>query len=103
MKTAPINWTKTIQRWQRRRIFIWGTTAVAFLTAYFHRTVIGVVSDSLMRDFAIERATDLGLLASIYFWTYAVLQLPAGIMADVIGPRRVISLALLVSAAGSLL
>ena len=96
-------WAKKIAQWNRRRLVIWATTAVAFLTAYFHRTVIGVVSDSLMRDFAIERATDLGWLASIYFWTYAALQLPAGIMADVFGPRRVISLALLVSAAGSLL
>lgn len=56
-----------------------------------------------MRDFAIERATDLGLFVSIYFWTYAILQLPAGIMADFFGPRRGISLALFISAAGSLL
>ena len=65
--------------------------------------MIGVVADSLMRDFAIERATDLGILASIYFWTYAALQIPAGIFADVFGPRRVISLALLISGLGALL
>ena len=96
-------WAKKISQWNRRRILVWTTTAVAFLTAYFHRTVIGVVSDSLMRDFAIEHAADLGLLASIYFWTYAALQLPAGILADVVGPRRVVALAMLVAAVGSLL
>lgn len=96
-------WEQKIHLWQRRRLIIWTTTAFAFLAAYFHRTVIGVVADSLMRDFAIERATDLGILASIYFWTYALLQIPAGVMADLFGPRQVISLALLVSAIGTVL
>lgn len=95
--------SRSIALWQQRRFMIWSAAAVAFLTAYFHRTVIGVVADSLMREFAMERAADLGLLASIYFWTYAALQLPAGIMADVFGPRRVITLSLVLSAAGSLL
>ena len=84
-------------------MMIWTVTALAFLTAYFHRTVFGVVADSLMRDFSIGQATELGILSSIYFWTYATLQIPAGIMADVLGPRRVISLGLLVSAGGTLI
>ena len=97
------DWNAKLRLWQRQRLLIWSTIAIAFLTGYFHRTVIGVVADSLMRDFAIERATDLGILASIYFWTYAALQIPAGIFADVFGPRRVISLALLISGLGALL
>ncbi len=100
IKHVPIG-EQQRRHWQRRRILVWTVTALAFLTAYFHRTVIGVVADSLMRDFAMERATDLGILASIYFWTYAVLQIPAGVMADLFGPRRVISFALLLSAAGT--
>ena len=97
------DWNAKLRQWQRQRLLIWSAIAIAFLTGYFHRTVIGVVADSLMRDFAIERATDLGILASIYFWTYAALQIPAGIFADVFGPRRVISLALLISGLGALL
>ena len=97
------DWNAKLMQWQRQRLLIWSAIAIAFLTGYFHRTVIGVVADSLMRDFAIERATDLGILASIYFWTYAALQIPAGIFADVFGPRRVISLALLISGLGALL
>lgn len=98
-----VAWKQKLRIWHRQRLIIWTATAVAFLTAYFHRSVIGVVADSLMRDFAIEKATELGLLASIYFWTYAMLQIPAGLMADRFGPRRVISLALLVSTAGTIL
>ena len=99
----PRNWDNDLIRWKKQRVLIWATIAIAFLTGYFHRTVIGVVADRLMQDFAIERATDLGILASIYFWTYAALQIPAGVFADWFGPRRVITLALLISAAGALL
>lgn len=94
-------WQHKIRRLKRRRWLIWIPAAVAFLAAYFHRTSTGVVADKLMGEFAIEQATDLGFLASIYFYTYAVLQIPAGIMADTFGQRRMITGSLLVSAAGA--
>lgn len=96
-------WKSKIRIWKQKRLLIWVSITAAFLTGYFHRTVIGVVADNLMRDFAIERAADLGILASVYFWTYAALQLPSGILADRFGPRLVISIALIISAAGSLI
>lgn len=94
-------WQKKMQQIKRRRRIIWASVALAFLTAYFHRTVTGVVADSLMRDFAITQASELGILSSIYFYTYAILQIPAGIMADCYGPRLVISVAMLISACGA--
>lgn len=96
-----VGWQKKIQQIKRRRRVVWGTVALAFLTAYFHRTVTGVVADSLMRDFAIKQAAELGILSSIYFYTYAILQIPAGIMADCYGPRLIISVAMLISACGA--
>lgn len=90
-----------MQRLKIRRWFIWTPLAFAFLASYFHRTVTGVVADSLMSEFVIERAADLGILSSIYFYTYAILQVPAGILADYYGPRRVVSLSLVISACGA--
>ena len=71
------------------------------MTAYFHRTATGVIADSLMRDFSISTASELGILSSIYFYVYAVMQMPAGICADYFGPRRTVSLSLLLAAAGA--
>ncbi len=96
-------WQAKVRRLERRRWAVWVPVALAFLAAYFHRTATGVVADSLMRDFAIGKAAELGALASIYFYTYAVMQLPAGILADFFGPRRTITLALLVATAGAAL
>ncbi len=96
-------WQERVRRLDRRRWLVWVPVALAFLAAYFHRTATGVVADNLMRDFAIERAAELGVLSSIYFYTYAAMQLPSGIMADFWGPRRTITLALLVAAGGAVL
>lgn len=97
------SWQAKVRRLERRRWIVWVPVALAFLANYFHRTATGVVADSLMRDFAIERAAELGALASIYFYTYAAIQLPAGILADFCGPRRSLMLAMLVAAAGAVM
>lgn len=88
--------------WKKKRWYIWIPLALAFLTSYFHRTAMGVVSDSLMRDFSISSAADLGIMSSIYFYTYAAMQMPTGILADYFGPRRVIPLALSIAGAGAI-
>jgi len=87
----------------RRRWIVWIPLAFAFLASYFHRTATGVVADSLMREFSIARAADIGGLASVYFYIYAAMQLPAGILADTFGPRRTVLLALLTATAGAVI
>lgn len=90
-----------IKQLNRRRWIIWAPLAFAMLASYFHRTATGVVADSLMREFSITRAADLGGLASVYFYIYAVMQVPAGILADRFGPRRTILLALITATLGA--
>ncbi len=93
--------SERIRQLNRYRWLVWVPLAFAFLASYFHRTATGVVADSLMREFAIARAADIGGLASVYFYTYAVMQIPAGILADTLGPRRTITLALVVATLGA--
>lgn len=95
------SWQRTIRELSRRRWLVWLPLAFAFLAAYFHRTATSVVADTLMRDFSITRATELGGLASVYFYTYAIMQMPAGILADFYGPRRTVTYGLLVAAVGA--
>lgn len=94
-------WREKIRVFGRRRWLVWAPLAFAFLASYFHRTATGVVADNLMREFSIGRATELGGLAAVYFYTYAVMQIPAGILADFWGPRRTVSIGLLAAAAGA--
>jgi len=56
----------------------------------------------LMRDFGVSAAV-LGNLSAIYFYAYAGMQIPVGVMVDRWGPRRILSGAGLLCAAGSLM
>lgn len=70
----------------------WSIFCVLILTyilVFFHRMAPGVASEYLMADFQTT-GTRLGLLSAIYFFVYAAMQLPAGVLADTLGTRRLI-------------
>lgn len=86
-----------IARW-----IIFGVLALGYMLVYFHRLCTAVVAVDMMRDLSAG-ATLMGLLASAYFYPYAVMQIPAGLLADAIGPRRTVTVFFLVAGAGSAL
>ncbi len=81
---------------------VWGLGALFFALSFFHRVAPAVMVDDLMRDFAVGGAV-LGNLAALYFYAYAALQLPVGMVLDRWGPRRVLSAAAALCALGTLL
>src|SRR5262245_25292219 len=76
-------------------------TAAFFLSCVF-RTINALISSELSSELALD-AADLGFLTSVYFLTFAALQLPVGIWLDRYGPRRVQGTLLLFAAAGAML
>ena len=86
----------------RYRWLIFWILAFAYILVYFHRLCPAVVAVDMMRDLQTGGAL-LGLLGSAYFYPYALMQLPAGLLSDSWGPRRTISLFFAIAFAGSLL
>lgn len=86
----------------RYRWWIFATLGLAYFFVYFHRLSLSVVADDLVRDFRATAAA-IGLMGSVYFYCYAVMQLPAGLLADSIGPRKTVTMFLLIAAVGSFL
>jgi sugar phosphate permease len=86
----------------RYRWLIFGIMATAYVFVYFHRQCPAVVALDLQRAFHASAGL-LGLLASAYFYPYAVLQLPAGLLSDSLGPRRTATVFLLIAVVGSVL
>ncbi len=80
----------------------WGLIASLYFVGFFQRVAPAVMVDELMRDFSIA-ATMLGNLSALYFYTYAAMQIPSGMLADAVGPRRVATAAAVVAAAGIVL
>lgn len=74
--------------------------AAGYFLSYLYRTINAVLSPHLVAALALD-ASDLGLLTSVYFLTFAAFQLPLGILLDRFGPRRVEAILLLVAASGA--
>ena len=69
-----------------------GLLCAGVLINYFDRISISVAAPQLERSFHLT-AADLGVLLSAFFWSYALLQIPAGLVVDrfVRGKRRAAS------------
>lgn len=83
-------------------LWVWGFAAALYLLGFFHRVAPGVITAELMRDFAIS-AGALGNLSAFYFYSYAAMQIPTGILVDRWGPRRLLTTGALVAAGGAVL
>lgn len=84
---------------RRRRLLMWSLLAGAFLLVNFHRTATGVLASSLAVAFDTT-GTELGVLHSSFFYIYAALQLPAGLLVDRYGSRRAATASLVVMTVG---
>jgi MFS family permease len=76
--------------------------AGGYFLSYLYRTVNAIISPDLVREFDLGPG-DLGLLTSSYFLTFALFQLPLGILLDRYGPRRVNAGLLMLAGAGAAL
>ena len=76
--------------------------AAFFFYAWILRVSPSVMVDALMRDFAVSGAV-LGNLSAFYFYAYAALQMPVGMALDRWGPRKVMSLGVLLAGGGCLI
>jgi MFS transporter, ACS family, D-galactonate transporter len=79
---------RNVQDPNRRRWLIAALLGLGVLVNYFDRVNLSVSHDALFAAFGISDFT-FGLLLGAYNWTYALCQLPSGILLDRFGVRRV--------------
>ncbi len=84
-----------------RWVIFW-IMAIAYVFVYFHRLSPAVVALDLQNALHASGGF-MGLLASAYFYPYALMQFPAGLLSDSLGPRKTVSFFLLIAGAGSFL
>ncbi len=97
----PIAAAPTAERFIRTRRVIFGIVLAGYVLSFFHRTAPAAIAGELTRAFDISSAV-LGTVAATYFYVYTLLQIPVGVLADTMGPRRILTVGSLVAAAGSL-
>jgi len=84
---------------QRYRWLIFALLSTSYILVYFHRLCASVLAVDLMRDLNAGGSL-IGLLGSAYFYPYALMQLPAGLLSDSWGARKTITLFFIVASAG---
>jgi predicted MFS family arabinose efflux permease len=72
-----------------RRWLVLGLAILAYMLGLFHRVAPAALAQDLVQAFATS-AVALGVLAATYFWVYTAMQMPCGVLADTLGPRRLL-------------
>lgn len=75
----------------RYRWYIFLLFAVQYALLFFHRVCPAVLAPELTKTFNIS-GTALGVLASGYFYPYALMQVPVGMLSDTWGARKTATL-----------
>ena len=86
---------------RRYRYLICLIIFLSYILVYFHRLCPAVIALDMQKSFEVS-GTLLGVLSSAYFYPYAIMQLPTGLLADSWGPRKTVFSFLVVAAAGSI-
>ena len=82
------------------RYVIFTIISLAYVLVYFHRLCPAVIAVEMQEFFKISGSA-LGLLSSAYFYPYAVMQIPAGILVDSWGSRKTVTVFFSLAALGS--
>jgi len=80
------------------RVFV--PFALGYFLSYLYRVVNAVIAPDLISELGLE-PSDLGLLTSAYFLTFAAFQLPLGMLLDRFGPRKTEAALLIFAALGA--
>ena len=72
----------------RRRWLVFSLVFFGIIISYIDRGNLSISAQSIMKDLQLP-APRMGLLLSVFFWTYGFFQLPAGYLIDRFGIRMV--------------
>ena len=86
---------------QQRRWLAYSALVGTYVLVSVYRLSTAVLADELTRGFSLTGA-QLGTLHASFFYVYAALQLPSGVLADRLGARRTVTAGALVMSLGGL-
>lgn len=88
------------QQHKKNAYLIFLLAASFYLYEFVLQVAPGVMANDMMRTFHVD-AAGFGIVSAFYFYAYAPMQLPAGVLFDRYGPRRLMTAAIILCAFGS--
>ncbi|KTD50755.1 major facilitator family transporter [Legionella quateirensis] len=80
--------------------FIFFLAASFYLYEFILQVAPSVMAESMMKTFGVS-GQGFGVISAFYFYAYAPSQLPAGVLYDRYGPRKLMTFAIILCAIGS--
>ncbi|KTC89003.1 MFS transporter [Fluoribacter dumoffii] len=80
--------------------FIFFLAASFYLYEFILQVAPSVMAESMMKTFGVS-GEGFGFISAFYFYAYAPTQLPAGVLYDRYGPRKLMTFAIILCALGS--
>lgn len=104
IRTGAVNvqFSDLAKQMLRYRWVCYGMLLLTYIFVYFDRVSPAVIAPELMKEFNLS-ATSLGILSSMYFYPYAAMQIPSGILSDRMGPRISVTIFFIIAAIGTAL
>ncbi len=90
----------TSSRWHLGGWTLWSIAAVFYAYEFIHRVVPSILTDELRVGLSINDH-QLGTIGAMYFYAYAAFQLPAGVLIDRFGAKKLLVTASAVLTLGS--
>ena len=90
-----------IKKVESYRWVVWSILAIMYVFVTFHRMGVGVVKGELQEAFNISTA-QFANIGSMYFYAYFIMQIPSGILADKLGPKKTVFMFSLLAAGASI-
>ena len=71
----------TFNAYRQKRLILFLAISVGYLVVFFQRVAPAIVGPVMAEELGLA-ATDLGIMASMYFWAQAAGCIPAGLFSD---------------------
>ncbi len=78
----------------------WGLGAALYFIGFYQRVAPAVITNELTVAFGLT-AAGLGNLSAFYFYSYVAMQIPTGLLADRLGPRKLLTAGATLAAIGT--
>lgn len=97
----PLSLNPAQARLTRLRWTAFALVVLGYMLSFFHRMAPAAIAGELQQAFAASGVA-LGSLAASYFYVYAALQIPTGVLVDTLGVRKIVGIGGLIAGAGSI-
>jgi len=82
--------SKTGVRFSRAQMTVVALMLAFSVGSYFNRTILSIAAPTIMQEFSLSE-TEMGTVFSAFLFSYTLLMIPGGKLADRFGPRRVLA------------